>query len=130
MTGVPRMLATTLLAGNPFFEALHNAVNTGPSRNDVIWFWLGAALLALLIGLGVRYATRRDGPRPRPRRDYLTLAVDLLGLSEEHRRDLLRIAAAARREQPASMLLSPMCLARAAQKATEADGMTDRQARV
>lgn len=119
-----------LLANNAFFEALQNAVTQGPSRDEVIGFWAGAAGLAIMIGLGIRYATRRDSAPERPRRDYLTLAVDLLALTEEDRRELLRIAATTRMPEPASMLLSPVNLARAAHAATQKDGMVDRQPRV
>src|SRR5262245_48755101 len=96
-----------LLAENDFFKALHDAVSNGPSTEEVISFWSGAVLLAILVGFGIRYATRRDGPKLRPQRDYLTAAVDLLGLSEEDRRDLRYIAGQAGLPQPAAILLSP-----------------------
>jgi hypothetical protein len=108
----------TLLGQNPFFQSLQDAVSVGPSSDEVFWFWCAAAVLAVLVGIGIRYATRRDAPRALQKTDYLTLFVDVLGLSEEDRRALARIAVAAKLEEPGVMLLSPRNLACAVAAAT------------
>lgn len=114
-------LAAAPSSTNSLFQALQDAVSTGPSSESVLWFWVGAAGVAVAIGVCIGYATRRDAPRTRPQHDYLTLAVDVLGLSEEDRRELLRVARAARLEHPASMLLAPTNLAHALAAARLAD---------
>jgi hypothetical protein len=67
-----------------------------------------------LVLLLARSSGQTQGTQVEVRTDYLTLAVDLLELSEGDRRDLQRITRAAELKQPAAVLLSPMNLARAA----------------
>lgn len=106
--------AAISLASSPLLESIRDALSTGPERTETVAFLVGLVAVVLLIILAARFFGRDGHRRPEPQVDYLTLAVDLLGLSESDRRDLHRIAQRAALEQPAAMLLSPTNLARAA----------------
>lgn len=76
---------------------------------------LGAVLgMGLVVVLVIyRVAARNAAPRVKTREDYLTMAVDLLGLTEDERRDLVLLSHAARLPQPVTVLMSPANLGRA-----------------
>jgi len=103
-----------LLASNPLLESISEALNTGPQAAESLLFLSGAIALALLVFLAARFFGRVPSDEMESRVDYLTLAVDVLGLSESDRRDLRRIARRAHLKRPAAVLLSPENLARAA----------------
>ncbi len=100
--------------GKFFFSAVRSTLSSGPHRTELILLIVGALVLIVLIALSARFFSRETRPADKPRVDYLTIAVDLLDLSEADRRLLQRIAAAAGLDQPAAMLLSPANLASAA----------------
>jgi hypothetical protein len=102
------------LVGHPVLESIRDTLSAGPERTELTVFLVGLAAFLLLILLAARFWGRERRPAPERRVDYLTLAVDLLGLSEADRRDLQRIARRAGLAHPAAMLLSPANLARAA----------------
>ena len=110
-----------LLASNPLLESISKALNTGPQAAESLLFACGAVALALLVFLAARFLGRAPSDEMESRMDYLTLAVDVLGLSESDRRDLRRIARRAHLKRPAAMLLSPENLARAAAVTREID---------
>jgi hypothetical protein len=116
MIGVTATLATgfAVLADSSILESAGRALSAGPERTETLLFASAAGILILIILLLARVFAREPGEDGGPRNDYLTDAVDLLGLSESDRRDLQRIAKLADLAQPAAMLLSPMNLARAA----------------
>jgi hypothetical protein len=103
-----------LLASNPLLESISEALNAGPQATESVLFLTGAIALVLLVFLAARFFARPPGDEAESRVDYLTLAVDVLGLSESDRRDLRRLARRAHLKRPAAMLLSPANLARAA----------------
>jgi hypothetical protein len=102
------------LARAPLLESIRNALTSGPQANETMIFLVGLIAFVLLIMLAARFFSREAGPPKESQVDYLTLSVDVLGLSESDRRDLQRIAHRAGLEQPAAMLLSPANLAHAA----------------
>jgi hypothetical protein len=113
---VPATVAvlTRPLGGHPRLEAIRDALNTGPDRSEIVLLVVGLVAFLLLIVLAPRLFGRARRPAAAQRIDYLTPAVDLLGLSESDRRDLQRIARRAGLTHPAAMLLSPANLAQAA----------------
>jgi hypothetical protein len=96
-----------------FFEGLRNAVTNTYDPTDAAIFWGAALLLVIIIIMVARACTRREMKAVEPRKDYLPVFVDLLGLTEDDRRLLVRIAAAAKLAEPAAMLLSPQNFERA-----------------
>lgn len=96
-----------------FFEGLRNAVTNTYDPTDAALFWGAAFLLVIIIVIVARACTRREMKAVEPRKDYLPVFVDLLGLTEDDRRLLVRIAAAAKLAEPAAMLLSPQNFERA-----------------
>jgi len=111
---------TTLLAGTDVFQSIQRSFATGPRTSDVVTLLVGICVLLLIVLLASRFLNR-DDPRPAGRPDYLTIAVDLLGLSEEVRRDLLYLAERSESEPAVSMLLTPANLAAAAARAGNPD---------
>lgn len=103
-----------LLAQNALLDSIKNAFSTGPSTTELIGFIVGSGLIISLIVLLARLHAKSDGRDAEPAVDYLTVAVDVLGLSEADRRLLHKIAARAELRQPAAMLLSPQNFSRAA----------------
>lgn len=110
-----------LLASDALLESVSKALQSGPQATETLLFVSGAAALMLLILLLARFFSREPSQDAERRVDYLTLAVDLLGLSESDRRDLQRVASRARLKEPAAMLLSPANLAAAAAVAFATD---------
>ena len=102
------------LGGHPLLKSIRDTLTAGPQRAETVGFLIGLAASLLLIIVLAHFFGRERRATAVPRVDYLTLAVDLLGLSESDRRDLRRIARQAGLEQPAAMLLSPANLAHAA----------------
>lgn len=96
-----------------FFEGLRNAVTNTYDPTDAALFWGAAILLLIIIIIIARACTRREMKAVEPRKDYLPIFVDLLGLTEDDRRLLVRIASAAKLAEPAAMLLSPQNFASA-----------------
>jgi hypothetical protein len=119
-----------LLAGNVLLESISRALNAGPQAKETLLFVAGAVALVLLILLSARFFGREPREEREPRVDYLTLGVDVLGLSESDRRDLRRIARRAELEYPLAMLLSPANLARAAATTFGAERDEDLRARM
>ena len=102
-----------ILADSSILESAGRALSAGPERTETLLFASVAGILILIILLLARVFGRESGEEVGQHPDYLTVVVDLLGLSESDRRDLQRIAKSSGLGQPASMLLSPMNLARA-----------------
>ena len=101
-----------------FFRSIRDALTSGPQRAEVLWLLAGALAVLLLIVLSARFLNR-DRNQSTPTVDYLTLAVDVLGLSESDRRLLKGLARAADLPQPVAMLLSPANLAAAVEHVDE-----------
>lgn len=109
-----------LLAEHPLLDSIREALTTGPQREQVWALAASAAALLAVIALAARFLGQEKRPARSRASDYLTKAVDLLGLTERDRRALLRAAEHAELEQPAAMLLSPANLAWAASQAARA----------
>lgn len=103
-----------LLAQNPVLDSIQHTFTTGPSAVGVVVFISGAVFVLAMILIAARLFVGRGERDDEPAVDYLTTAVDLLGLSESDRRLLQKVAASANLRQPAAMLLSPENLAAAA----------------
>ncbi|GEM_PF-2478235 len=119
---VAGMLAVGHETGKFLFESIRSTLSSGPQRSETIIFALSVLAVVLLIVLSARFLSRETKQSDKPQVDYLTLAVDLLELSEADRRLLVRIAQAAKLDQPAAMLLSPANLAAAARALTGGSG--------
>lgn len=102
-----------------FLEAINEALSRSPGTLEVTLLIGAGVVFVVAIGAGAWLVAHRR-PR-RPRVDYLTLAVDLLGLSEQDRRDLRRLARHAPQYEASAMLLSPQNLARALAGSAERD---------
>lgn len=104
-------------------EKLREGFLSRPSGGEQLYFWAWVLGFLGCVGAAVLIARLMNRKKTTVRRikrvDYLTVAVDVLGISETDRRTLIRIASRAGLEQPASMLLSPMNLARAVALATK-----------
>jgi hypothetical protein len=114
------LLETNLLglpADLPLLRSIRDALSTGPRGTEILALVLGLATLALLIVIAARFFTSERQKSTGTQVDYLTMAVDLLGLSEEDRRLLQQVAQHTGLEQPVAMLLSPQNLAHAAASA-------------
>jgi hypothetical protein len=111
------LLATNLLgllAKHPLLDSIRDALTSGPRGTETLALVLGLAGLVLVIVIAARlFGSERSRPTD-THVDYLTIAVDVLGLSEEDRRLLQQVARRAGLEQPVAMLLSPQNLAHAA----------------
>lgn len=91
-------------------NSIQDSLSTGPSDDQIILFVVAAGVMTLGLIIAARFVNRERGTR---RVDYLVLTIDLLGLSEDDRRDLQTVARHADLPEPAAMLLSPMNLAHA-----------------
>ena len=111
-------------------DSIRDALSSGPDTNETIVFLVGLAAFFLLIHVAARCFARERHTRDEPQVNYLTLAVDLLGLSERDRRDLETIARLAGLEQPAAVLLSPATLAHALSAASTADRNSQLRVRI
>ncbi len=103
MTAIPRLLAQA--RQQSLLDSFRESFAPGPAGNQLILIIGGALALIAFVWLWARYLDRDARARRTP--DYLSRAIDLLGLSEEDRRDLRALARLARLPQPAAMLLSP-----------------------
>jgi hypothetical protein len=101
------------------FESMQQQMSIGPTSLDFLWIVLAIVVLLGLVHYGARWTAQRGRPHARPAIDYLVSAIDLLGLGEDDRRDLLRLAAGAKLEQPAALLLSPANLADALRRSSD-----------
>lgn len=101
-------------------DALRQSVSAGPESYQLYTILLGVVVVAVLLLLLSRYDGGRRKKRRAPKKDYLLLAVDVLGLSEKTRRELALVARRAELEEPLAMLLTPMNLARATAAAVRA----------
>jgi hypothetical protein len=117
----------TSFAYNTLLDSIRGALTRGPQTSETIVFLVGLVAFVLLIILAARFYGKEGRAGDHPRVDYLTLAVDLLGLSESDRRDLKRIARLSGMDQPAAILLSPANFALAAAPALRVG--TDRELR-
>ena len=111
------LLGTVPHRTNQFFDSISQALTNAPKGHETLIFLAGVLALVLLLAIAARAYGRKDTPGAGT--DYLTIAVDLLGLNEHDRRDLKKIAKQARLKEPVAMLLSPMNLARAAGSVSE-----------
>lgn len=112
-----------------FFRGLRDAVSNTYDPTDAAMFWGAAVGLLIVIIIVARICTRRETKAVEPRRNYLPVFVDLLGLTEDDRRILVRIAQAAQLSEPAAMFLSPQNFARAA-AALDANARDDLSAEI
>lgn len=112
-----------------FLQSMQKALQNGADTRGTI------ILLSLLLGVPLivtivyRVAGWRKAKRAVPPSRYLTLAVDVIGLPEDTRRDLLTVARLAKLEQPASLLLSPANFALATEQAIQAGAGGDPELR-
>lgn len=111
-----------------FLNGLKQYVDTSYDPQSAMYFWGAAALIVILLVIIARYFTRRENRVAEPRVDHLVLAVDLLGLSEDDRRDLQGLAREAKVREPAALLLSPQALAHAVASAPPNPARTHRLA--
>jgi len=100
------------LAEMEFLRAIRDGMNAEPTVGETALFFgaASALLLTLMIAAQLGRRPRPKGPTPRQR---LTAAIDVLGLPEQTRRDLSRIAKRRKTLEPVALLLSPCNLARA-----------------
>ncbi|MCA9242636.1 MAG: hypothetical protein KDA32_01680 [Phycisphaerales bacterium] len=91
-------------------NSIQDSLSTGPSSNQILWFIIAIGGMTLVLLIAARFVNR---DRSEKRVDYLVMAIDLLGLSEDDRRDLQAVARHAKLSEPAAMLLSPNNLAHA-----------------
>lgn len=101
----------SLTSLDSLFDAMRHGLTDGPLPVEYV---LLAAVLLIGIAIvgGARFLTRRSTHRAQEI-DYLTATIDLLGLSEQDRRDLLTAAKRCDCRHPISLLLSPSNYARA-----------------
>jgi hypothetical protein len=110
---VPRSLLLGTLAEQPLLDSIRDALTSGPHRTEILALIGGAVAFIVVILIAARLFGRDRSPTAEPQVDYLTLAVDVLALSESDRRDLQRIAWNAGLQHPVAMLLSPTSFAHA-----------------
>ncbi len=96
-----------LLAANAFLKSIQSALTENDDQSDLAIFGLSVLAFLVVVALVGRYLNPENRRRGNTRVDYLTAAVDMLGLTEQDRRDLLRIARVVELETPATMLLTP-----------------------
>lgn len=96
-----------------FLDGLREYVSTSYDPTSAMIFWSLIAAFFIAVAVVARHFTRRDTQVEKPRVDYLVLAIDLLGLTEDDRRDLQGVAREAGVREPAALLLSPRALAQA-----------------
>lgn len=101
-------------------DALRQSVSAGPASYQLYTIILGVVVVAVLLLLLSQYDGGRRKKRRAQKKDYLLLAVDVLGLSEKTRRELALVGRRAGLEEPLAMLLTPMNLARATAAAVQA----------
>lgn len=119
------LLASNKPDTDDFLRAMRNALENGADMRGTLILVSLLIVLPLLIMLGYRIANWRKLKRPAPASRYLTMAVDVLGLPEDTRRDLLTVARLAALDQPLSLLLSPANFARGVELALAAGGDKD-----
>jgi hypothetical protein len=125
---LPGMLLTENLIDQ--YRRLSEGFNQAPTSAETWTFLLVIAGGLIVILLLAHFIGRRNRSKPPPKVDYLTVAVDLLGLSELERADLRRLAHACKLDPAAAMLLSPANLAWAVQHALGHDGAPERRKRL
>lgn len=103
----------TLLANSPLLDSIRHSLTAGPDKTELTILAVSVAVFLIVLVVVARYFNADKPKPPRPKVDYLTLLVDLLGLTEEDRHDLQRMARVIGMEQPAAMLLAPGNLAHA-----------------
>ncbi len=104
---------TALLAANPFLESVQRSLNEDVDNTELAVFGISILCFLLVLLVAARFFNQDRSAGREPEVDYLTVLVDLLGLSEEDRRDLCRVATAAGLAQPAAILLTPANFAHA-----------------
>ncbi len=109
-------------------DSFREAFARGPAGNQLVLIIGGVLALIAFVWLWVRFLDREARARRTP--DYLTRAIDLLGFSEEDRRDLRTLARLARLPHPAAMLLSPENLAMAVRRGSGAQADPRLEARL
>ncbi|MFO0839658.1 MAG: hypothetical protein U1D55_14170 [Phycisphaerae bacterium] len=108
---IPLLLADENAPYVQAIDSIRNAFTSGPSRQDSTILVIVLLVLALATFGAMWVFRRRENSATPEVPDLLTTAIDLLGLSEQERRDLRTLASATRPAQPAAMLLSPRNLA-------------------
>jgi hypothetical protein len=94
-------------------ERLRSGFAAEPTRNDLIVAIIGLLALVVLILLAYEFFRRRAAAPPRPARNYLLEAMNVLELRGQERDDVLRLALRSGLTYPVAMLLSPANLAAA-----------------
>ena len=117
-------------AQNPFLRSIQDALTEQTNESELGAFALGVIAFLVLVILAGRYLNPENRRRQNGPVDYLTVAVDMLGLTEQDRRDLLRIARIGKLETPAAMLLSPANFAAALNRPGVCDRDPDLQRRM
>jgi hypothetical protein len=115
----------TPLAQTDLLDSVRRAMSDNPDSGEIAAFALGVFALLLAIAVAARFLYPGHSTQKAQNADFLTLAVDLLGLSERDRRDLLRVAEMCALPYAASMLLSPANLAFAADLARQQGAQSD-----
>lgn len=116
--GASWLLAEGLSSNEELVRAIRDELNSPNELRETLYLLAAVAVFAAIMRALWRFMTRRERAQ-QTKRDYLTIAVDLLGLNERTRRDLQRVASESGLQHPLVMLLSPLNLARATRAATQ-----------
>lgn len=108
--------ADTAASNEELVRAIRDELNSPNELRETLYLLVIVVIFIALMRLLWRFMTRKERALEK-KTDYLTIAVDLLGLSEQDRRDLRHVALESGLEHPLSMLLSPLNLARATRAA-------------
>ncbi|MBU0639793.1 MAG: hypothetical protein KKB50_13075 [Planctomycetes bacterium] len=106
-----------ILASNPLLRAIQTRLRSGPAVEQLLVLLLGSTALLGALLLAYRFLNNERRKPTVVREDYLTRALDTLGLAADERALIKSIARQVRSPFPESMLLSPGNLAYAAQHA-------------
>lgn len=98
---------------NPFLDSVRRSLNSGVDNTELAVFALSVLCFLLVLMVAARIFNQEKPVTREPEVDYLTVLVDLLGLSEEDRRDLRRMSVVTGLAQPAAILLTPANFAHA-----------------
>jgi len=98
-------------------KSIRDALNAGPESGETLTVLVGVVLLIGVVAVCARYLNPENRSRVQRRFDILRQAAEVLGLNEQERADVSRVAKRAALTSAASMLLSPANLAAAAEGA-------------
>jgi hypothetical protein len=115
------LVAYALVAGplglSNSLQSIRNALNAGPKTDETLTVLFGVVLLIGVIAVCARYLNPENRSKAQRRLDIVRQAADVLGLNEQERADIRRVAKGAALSSPASILLSPANLAAATERA-------------